>query len=106
MDGRVDRKWRRHVIYRQILSQCLKIERRPHRRVREQDFRLRREEQVFIKNAPIKRLLAEAIARQQQPATLRVPQRKSEHSIEMLEHIRAVFFVKMWEDFCVRRAAK
>src|SRR6266566_5174536 len=74
--------------------------------MREQDLRLRREQQSLIKDAPVQGFLAKAIAGDKKTSTSVIPQREGEHAVEMRNHVPAVFFVKMRQDFGVRSAAK
>src|SRR5436309_14403618 len=74
--------------------------------MRQQDFRLGCEQQRAVEHAPVKRLFTEAIARDEQAPPLIVPEREGEHSIEMLDHFAAVFFVEMRQDLGIRSAAK
>ena len=74
--------------------------------MREQNFWFRSKQQRSIEDAPVKRLLAKSIARDEQATFPIIPKREREHAIEMLDHITAIFFVKMRQDFRVRFAAK
>src|ERR1700732_1405147 len=74
--------------------------------MRQQYFRLGSEQQRAVKHTPIERLFAKTIARDEQTTTTVIPQRKGEHAVEMLNHLTAVFFVKMRQDFGVRGTAK
>src|SRR5215217_2268403 len=72
----------------------------------QQNFRLRSEEQRVVKHAPVKRLLSEAIARDQQTASAAIPQSEGKHAVELADHSVAVLFVQVRQDFGVGSAAK
>src|SRR6185369_14253054 len=72
----------------------------------QQNFRLRSEEQRVVKHAPVKRLLSESIARDQQTASAAVPQSEGEHAVELSDHSVAVLFIQVRQDFSVGSAAK
>src|SRR5438876_8270450 len=74
--------------------------------MRQQHLWLRREQQSLIENAPIQRLFAKAISRNEKPSPPIIPQREREHAVEMLHHLIAVLFVKVRQDFGVGSAAK
>ena len=101
VDALVDRKRRGHVIKRKILPQRLQIQRGLDGRVGQQHFWLGRKQQRVIKDAPVERLFAEPIARDEKPTPRCVPQREREHAVEMLDHLVAVLFVKVRQDFGV-----
>src|SRR5258705_7288465 len=106
VDALINRKRRGHVIEREVLTQGLQIQRRTDSRVRQQDLWFRCEQERVVKDPPVERLLTKAIARHKQSPALRVPQSKREHAIEVLDHVLAVFLVKMRQDFGIRRTAK
>src|SRR6185369_12212623 len=72
----------------------------------EENFRLRSEEQRVVEDAPVKRFLSEAIARDQQTASAAIPQSEGEHAVELADHAVAVLFVQVRQDFGVGSAAK
>src|SRR5215831_4475338 len=74
--------------------------------MRQEHLGLRSKQQRAIERAPVERLLAETIARNKQTFTLLVPQRKSEHPVEVLDHFAAVFLVQVRQDFGVRFTAE
>src|SRR5688572_2517817 len=74
--------------------------------MREQRFRFGREQQSAREHTPVKRLLAKSITRQKQTAAAIVPQREREHAVNVFDHVAAVLFVKVRQDFSVRRAPK
>src|SRR5215813_14580482 len=72
----------------------------------QQDLGLRREQQFAIKDAPVKRFFAEAVAGNKQTPAVMIPKREREHPVEVLDHFPAILLVKMRENFGVRSAAK
>src|SRR5258707_1386113 len=74
--------------------------------MRQQDLWLGRKQQSLIKDTPIQRLLTKAIARDEKLSPSVIPQREREHAVELRDHVPAVFFVKMRQNFGVRSAAK
>ena len=100
-DAFIDRQRGRHVIVRKVLAQGVQIQIRSHRRVGQQHFRLRREQERAVEHAPVQRLFTKPIARDEQSPALLVPQCEREHAVQMRDHILAVFFIKMWQDFGV-----
>src|SRR5215216_5473075 len=72
----------------------------------QQNFRLRSEEQRVVEHAPVKRLLSEAITRDQQTASAAVPQSEGEHAVQFADHSVAVLFVQVRQDLGVGSAAK
>src|SRR6186997_2323311 len=61
IDAFIDRKWRGHVIEREIMAQGLEIERTLDGGVGQQNFGLRSKQQSLFKDAPVQRLFAETI---------------------------------------------
>src|ERR1041385_614131 len=106
VDSLVDRKRRGHVVERQVLSQSLKIEARSDGRMGQQDFRLGREYQRAVENAPVKWLLSKTIARDKESTSAAVPKREGKHAVELADHSVAVLFVQMRQHFGVRSATK
>src|SRR5437868_1398735 len=100
-DAFINRKRSQHVIKGEILPQGVEVQIWFDGRVRQQNFWLGSKEQGAIEDSPVERLLTEPIARNEQPLALFVPQRKGEHAVEMLDHVAAVFVVKMRQDFRV-----
>src|SRR5205085_5751551 len=72
----------------------------------QQNFRLRSKQQLIIEDAPVERLFTETVARYEELAAARIPEREREHSVKMLDHPCAVLFIKMRQNFRVRLAAK
>src|SRR4051794_39943051 len=72
----------------------------------QQNFRLRSEEQRVVEYAPVKGLLSEEIARDQQTASAAIPQSEGKHAVELADHSVAVFFIQVRQDFGVGSAAK
>src|SRR6266536_5259890 len=60
----------------------------------------------MVEETPKKRLFTETIASDKQPAKLRIPQREGEHPIEAGDHLKAIFLVKVRQNFRIRSAYK
>ncbi len=73
-------------------------------RMCEHRFRLRRPDQLAVKNAVIERLFAKTVAGDDQLFRTRVPERDREHPVEMIDKSVAIFLVKMRKDLSVRFA--
>src|SRR2546426_5067784 len=74
--------------------------------MREQNLRLRSEQQCVAEDTPVERLLAKAITCYKKSAPFRIPQSKRKHSVHVLDHLLAVLFIKMRQHFRVRRASE
>src|ERR1041385_1171909 len=72
----------------------------------QQNFRLGREDQRVVEDAPVQRLLSKAVARDQESTPAAIPKSKGKHAVELADHSVAVLFVQMWQHFSVRSATK
>lgn len=83
------------------MTQRVEVELRVYRRMRKDRFRFGRVDQLAVKNTVIQRLFAKAVAGDEKSFATRVPQRKGEHSIQMIDHRVAVSLIKMRQNFGV-----
>ncbi len=81
-DAPVERAWRRHIPMREKLGDRSGVDGPVEPRVREDRLDLRAQHQPRIVFVDEQRLLAGAVAGQQQRAVARVPQREREHAVE------------------------
>src|SRR5688572_4359586 len=72
----------------------------------QKNFWFRGEQKCVVKNAPVERLLAKPIAREQQPVPPEIPKRKGKHAVELVYHVIAIFRVEMRKDLGVRHCLK
>src|SRR5918993_1156295 len=74
--------------------------------MRQKNFWLGREQQRVVKNAPVERLLAKPIAREEQLVPPEIPKRKGKHAVELVHHVVAILSVEMRKDFGIRHRLK
>ena len=88
LDLGVDRPYGRRVPEGEVVAQGFPVDacERPH--LGQQGFRLRGEEQEPVAMPVEQRLLAQAVAGQDQPPTLAIPEREGEHSRAVARHRR------------------
>src|SRR5829696_6484562 len=72
----------------------------------QQNCRLGSEDQRVVKDAPVKRFLAEAIACDEQPTPSTVPESEGKHAVELSNHCVAVLFVQVRQHLGIRSTAK
>ena len=92
---------RRHVLVRQVAREGVPVELARDVGVDEQRLQLRGEQQPVREPRIVERLLAEAIARGEQPPRRRVPEDEGEHPVEPLEARRTVVLVRVQDDLRV-----
>ena len=91
---------------REVLIERREIHLRLRRLEREQSLDLRCARESMTAAAVVQRLLAEMIARREQPAALRVPQHKCKHPAQVPQQIVAVPLVKGENHFAVAAGAE
>ena len=98
----VDHRVRRgDVFVGQIFVERKQVNVAADRRMAEQRFQFRSEQKRRRIQRPIERLFAEPVARQKEPLLRAIPDRKREHAVQFLQHLFAVLFVKMDQNFGV-----
>ena len=93
-DSGEQRAGRRRRQERQVVAQRLEIYRATKFRVLQKCLDLRREDPALPGLRVVQRLLARAIASEEQAPPARVPDREGEHAVEPREAILAVFLVR------------
>src|ERR1051326_4730326 len=95
------RQWFGHVLVMKVKIDrgWIELERNASRS--QQRFHLRREEHAVVRLVKIDRLLAHAIAADDEPLASRVPERKRKHAAQVLDEIKPVLFVEMKNGFAV-----
>jgi hypothetical protein len=82
-----------HVAVREVVAHRLQVDLGPDARHPEERLHLRGEEHRAAALAKIQRLLAEAVAREQQPLLARVPHREGELAAQVVHHFEAPVLV-------------
>ncbi len=91
----------RHVLVGQIFVQGLRVDVPRHAGDLQEAFQLAGEQQPAGLVAIDQRLLAQAVAGQEQQAALGVPEGEGEHAVQQADHFRAFIFIEMDEGFRV-----
>jgi len=86
---------RGYVFEREILGERVAIDLARHRRMLEERRQRRGEREARAVDVIVERLLAEAIAREEEPAQARVPQREGEHTVELAHAVGAPLPVRV-----------
>jgi len=100
-DAAVDRQWRRDVAEHEVQSERLAVEVARHAGHRRQRRQLRCEGEAAVRDGPVERLLAEAVACQDKPRTGAVVEAEGEHAAQTLRHGVAALAIERQEDFGV-----
>ena len=95
---------RRDVLIGQVRGQRRRIGSRREGRIGEERLRLGREGESVRVGCVEEGLLAETIARDQQPASWLVPDRECEHAAQATDALHAVFAIRIENDLAVRMA--
>src|ERR687898_220084 len=74
--------WREHIVERKVLAESAAVDASRRAGMNLQRLQLRRECESFIEWLKVQRLLAGAVARQQQTLPWSIPQCKCEHAVE------------------------
>ena len=96
-----DRQRRGDRVEREVRLERVGVELAAKAWHRAQRLELGCEAQQPARRAPVQRLDAEAVAREQQPALARVPDGEGEHPAQVLEHALAALLVEVDEDLGV-----
>ena len=105
-DAAEDRARRSHVAELQIPRDGVLVERRRDAGQREQRLRLRREGETAAVGPRVDRLDAEAVAADQQPAPIGIPQREAVHPVEPVDERRPELAIERDDDLAIRMREK
>jgi hypothetical protein len=86
---------------RQEVGEPLQIHIARHRRISQNGFDFRGEDQAFPIAVIVQRLLSQAIARQQQRLLPAIPDGKRKHPVEMAQAVQSPLLVSVQDDFRV-----
>jgi hypothetical protein len=89
----------RHVLVAQILGETACIDVARAGRMLQERLELGTKEQLTPGVGPVERLLAHAVARQEECLALRVPDREREHAVQFRDAVRTVLFPEMHDGF-------
>jgi len=100
----------RHGAEREIVGQRAAVRRAIHQRIAAQCLQFAREDDALVRQRVDERLLADGIAREQQPPRAPVPQREGVHAVEPAHEVRPLALVPLpvqrQDDLAVALAAE
>ncbi len=88
-----------NIIKRRELPDCAMVNVPRRGGIRHDGLELRGEQKRIAKVGIVKRLDAHAIARDEEAAAGRIPQREGKHPLELVHALRAEFFVRVDDHF-------